>query len=100
MGKQSNQQPAITPIERTSVGLREAIFEEIDNLRKGVSNPARSNAMSKLVMSVVETVRMEIEVQRFINQAGPSAASAGASIEKEDGGPRPTLLSGPLQLGA
>lgn len=97
MAKNGNQ-AQVQPIQRTSVGLREAIFEEIDNIRKGVSNPSRANAMSKLVMSVVETVRMEIEVQRFINQGGPSATQAAQAVEGETP-PRPTLLSGPLPLG-
>jgi hypothetical protein len=51
-------------IQRTSAGLRDAIFDEIDAIRSGASNPTRANAIAKLATGIVETVRMEIEVQR------------------------------------
>lgn len=93
------KQEQVNPIARTSAGLREAIFEEIDNVRRGVSNPTRANAISKLVMSMVETVRMELEVQRFVNQGINPAANAVESVEG-NGDVKPTLLGGPLKLGA
>ena len=52
------------PVIRTSAGLRDAIFDELDAIRMGKSNPTRSNAVAKLASSIVETVRMEMEVQR------------------------------------
>lgn len=55
-----------TPIARTSAGLRDAIFDEIDAIREGTSNPTRANAVAKLAAGVVETVRMELEVQRHL----------------------------------
>ncbi len=54
------------PIVRTSAGLRDAIFDEIDGIRSGTSNPTRANAVAKLATGVVETVRMEIEVQKYL----------------------------------
>ena len=54
------------PIVRTSAGLRDAIFDEIDGIRNGSSNPTRANAVAKLAAGVVETVRMELEVQRHL----------------------------------
>ena len=53
-----------TLVQRTSAGLRDAIFDEIDAIRAGTSNPTRANAIAKLATGIVETVRMEIEVQR------------------------------------
>lgn len=55
-----------SPILRTSAGLRDAIFDEIDAIRNGSSNPTRANAVAKLAAGVVETVRMELEVQRHL----------------------------------
>lgn len=69
-------------ITRSSAGLRDAIFDEIDAMRDGTGNPTRANAVAKLAATVVETVRMEIEVQRF------AASTAG----KE-----PTPVEGPLR---
>lgn len=60
------------PIVRNSAGLRDAIFDEIDAIRMGKSNPTRANAVAKLATGIVETVRMEIEVQRHLR----STASA------------------------
>lgn len=58
-----------TPIARTSAGLRDAIFDEIDAIRNGTSNPTRANAVAKLATGIVETVRMEVEVQRHLRQS-------------------------------
>lgn len=59
-------------VNRTSAGLRSAIFDEIDAIRNGTSNPTRANAVAKLAGSIVETVRMEIEVQKFAKSMKPS----------------------------
>jgi hypothetical protein len=61
-------------VQRTSAGLRDAIFDELDALRNGVSNPTRANAVAKLAGSVVETVRMEIDAQKFANTLKPASA--------------------------
>lgn len=63
-------QTAPAPIARTSAGLRDAIFDEIDAVRSGTSNPTRANAVAKLATGIVETVRMEIEVQRHLRSHG------------------------------
>jgi len=76
-----------TPIVRTSAGLRDAIFDEIDAIRAGTSNPTRANAVAKLATGIVETVRMEVEVQRHLKQQDGAAISAAA-------------LGAPLSLGA
>jgi hypothetical protein len=54
-----------SPVTRSSAGLRDAIFDEIDAIRNGSGNPTRANAVAKLAATVVETVRMELEVQRY-----------------------------------
>lgn len=78
------------PIVRTSAGLRDAIFDEIDAIRMGTSNPTRANAVAKLATGIVETVRMELEVQRHLRgHAGDPAIGATAPS-----------LGGPLPLGS
>jgi hypothetical protein len=81
------------PIVRNSAGLRDAIFDEIDAIRSGKSNPTRANAVAKLATTVVETVRMEIEVQRHLRQS-PAAAPAVEQVAPAAG------LGNPLQLGS
>jgi hypothetical protein len=51
--------------ERTSTGLRSALFDELDGLRNGTSNATKANAVAKLCMTIVETVRVEIDVAKF-----------------------------------
>lgn len=70
-----DQMPAVS---RTSAGLRDAIFDELDAIRNGSSNPTRANAVAKLAGSIVETVRMEIEVQRYAQTTAKSPAIAGS----------------------
>lgn len=62
--------PGAEKVKRTSAGLREMLFEEIDLLRSGESDVQRANAIGKLASGVVETVRMEIDVSRFLNSQG------------------------------
>lgn len=63
------------PISRTSAGLRDAIFDEIDAIRNGTSNPTRANAVAKLATGIVETVRMEIEVRNHFKKIPAEAVS-------------------------
>lgn len=93
MSAKKNETAAVphSPIVRTSAGLRDAIFDEIDAIRAGASNPTRANAVAKLATGIVETVRMEIEVQRHLRQhAAPKVASNEI----------PAALGVPLPLGS
>lgn len=51
---------------RTSLGLREVLFDEIDHLRNGTSTPNRAAALSKLAVQIINTVTMEVEYQRHV----------------------------------
>lgn len=54
------------PVARTSAGLRDALFDELDGLRAGSSNPTKASAVAKLAGTVIETVRMELDVQKHL----------------------------------
>lgn len=81
-----NKTTATNPVSRSSMGLRDAIFDEIDAIRNGESNPTRANAVAKLAAGIVDTVRMDIEVQKFAQstagqvQATVAAPTAPASF--------------------
>lgn len=81
-------QPMPSPVTRSSAGLRDAIFDEIDAIRNGSGNPTRANAVAKLAATVVETVRMELEVQRF----AASAAGKAQVTEQVEGPLKPLAL--------
>lgn len=68
--KKAENLPEIT---RTSSGLRDALLDEIDAMRSGQSNATRANAVAKLAGQVVDTVRMEMEVQRHAEKVAASA---------------------------
>lgn len=76
------------PVARTSAGLRDALFDELDALRAGRTNPAQANATAKLSSSIIETVKMELDVQRHI---GKYAGQENKKLAE---------LNSPVQLGA
>lgn len=52
-------------IDRTSAGLREALFTSMEQLRAGDIEAMDAKAMASLAREIVNTVRLEIEVQRL-----------------------------------
>ncbi len=58
---------------RDSNWLRGIIFEELEALRSGDSNPTKANAVAKLAASAVDTVRLDIEVSEHLNRAANNA---------------------------
>lgn len=51
--------------EKTSAGLCDALFEEFDLLRNGLSDPHRASAVAKLAVQIINTKRLEIEAASF-----------------------------------
>lgn len=79
----TTENPADLPVAaRTSAGLRNALFDELDGIRKGTSNATRANAVAKLCMTIVETVRVEIDVAKFAekHKTVPEAAALATPI--------------------
>lgn len=61
-------------VTRTSLGLRDVLFDEIDALRNGESNPQRAASLSKLAVQIINTVTMEVEYQKHVS-TNPTAFS-------------------------
>jgi hypothetical protein len=53
-------------VHRSSAGLREALFDEIDRIRNGETDAKKANAVARLAGEVVNTVHLEMEVQRHL----------------------------------
>lgn len=74
----------LAPVQRTSAGLRAALFDELDALRNGTGNSNRANAVAKLADQVIGTVKMELEVHRHLAKTivpqGDVPPSIGAPI--------------------
>lgn len=76
------------PVGRTSAGLRDALFDELDDLRNGRTNATNANATAKLAASIVATVEMEIEVHKMLSKQPPFArAVISAAAELDGDGP-------------
>lgn len=74
MTKTDNLPTDLTPTIRTSRGLRDMLFDEIDLLREGKSSAQRANAIGRLAGGVVDSVKMELDMAKYLNgrKAAPS----------------------------
>lgn len=79
----------VGPTVRTSAGLRDALFDELDALRSGNTNPAKANAVAKLADQVIATVKMELDVQKHLSKMPKNAEAAQL--------PTPVALSQPTK---
>lgn len=55
-------------VTRTSAGLRDALFEELEALRNGTSDPKRAHAVAKLASAVIDTVRLEMQADEHLRR--------------------------------
>lgn len=62
-------------VTRTTAGLRSALLDELDGIRSGTSNPSRANAVARVVGGVVETLRIELDVKKYLAGNGKGADS-------------------------
>lgn len=58
------------PVNRTSAGLRNALFDEIDALRRGEGDPQRALAVAQLAKGILQTAKLEYQFK----QAGAGMA--------------------------
>jgi hypothetical protein len=61
-------QELMPPVVRTSAGLRDALFDELDRMRTGKTNATNANAIARLAGGIVETVTMELEVHKQLSR--------------------------------
>lgn len=72
---------AMPKVIRTSAGLRDALFDELDRLRSGETNATNANATARLAGEVVNIIEMELEVQKYLAKA-PLTETAEVSMPK------------------
>lgn len=79
-------------LTRTSQGLRDILFDEIEELRTGNGDPQKSMAVANLAKQIVNTAKIELDFHRQMAQhaaegtpvkmgslqLGSGAASAGS----------------------
>ena len=55
-----------------TVNVRQVLADEINDLRTGKSNPAKGNAIANLSGKILQSVKLDIEVHRYVSSdAGP-----------------------------
>lgn len=62
---------------RTSAGLRDLLFDEIDELRAGDGDPSRAMAVANIAKQILNTARVELDFHRTMKEA----QEAGTPIE-------------------
>jgi hypothetical protein len=66
----SNAVVALPPIPKTAEGLRDALFDELNALRAGKSNPQHARAVANLSRQVIESIRVQVQAQRLLKEMG------------------------------
>lgn len=81
---ESNLRAPDEPALRTSAGLRDALFDEIDAFRTGKGDPQRAVAVSKLAAQILCAAKVEHEVARFRTSEGyaPAPLQLGAGTDE------------------
>lgn len=64
---------ALTSVPKTAEGLRDALFDEINALRANKTTAVRARAISTLAAQVIDSLRVQIQHGRLINEAKESA---------------------------
>jgi hypothetical protein len=80
MKKTKDISPSEEKMDRTSSGLRNALFDEIDSLRSGASNPARARSLAMLANTALKSVSVEIEFHRYVSDVSKLDGSAKIGI--------------------
>lgn len=55
--------------ERTTEGLRDLLFDEMDLLRQGQIDDRRARATANLARQIIESVRVQVQFQRVVNES-------------------------------
>lgn len=66
----------IKTIPKTTEGLRDALFDEINALRSGKSNPQNARALCQLANQVIDSIRVQIQYGRLLNDKEKTKAQS------------------------
>ena len=72
-------------IDRSTAGLREYLFEELELIKNGESNNQRASAVSKISSQILTSVRLEMDYIRFVKQEGLASSYTVPILEFKNG---------------
>ena len=53
---------------KTTEGLRDLLFDEIESLRNGKVDPARARVTANLAKQIIESIRVQVQFQRVLSE--------------------------------
>lgn len=76
-------------VVRTSKGLQDTLFDEIDSLRDGTTTPQSARTVASLASGIIQTARLEMDHARFISEqrgdnGSTKAITLGSPAEELD----------------
>lgn len=81
----------VKKLNRTTHGLRDVLFEEIEGLRNGTVDPSRSMAIANLAKQIINVAKVELDYHRMaiahqeagavMNMGGMPLGNSAASAE-------------------
>ena len=72
-------QDEVPAIPATIEGLRDILFDEIDQLRKGTSNPTRARVIAQMAGQVIDSMRVQIQYGRLIKDGKDGTLRLGSA---------------------
>lgn len=66
-------------IERTSKGLSNTLFNELEKLRSGESTPQQSRSVAALANTICAVSRLEMDYARFVSLERAESVGSGLS---------------------
>ena len=58
----------VQKVVRTSKGLQDTLFDEIDSLREGNTTPQSARTVASLAAGIIQTAKLEMDHGRFISE--------------------------------
>ncbi len=78
-------------IERTSKGLSNTLFDELEKLKKGESTPQQSRSVAALANTICSVSRLEMDYARFVSMERSDSASSGLGSLPMGAGPKKAI---------
>ena len=76
------RKPELVAIPKTMEGLRDALFDEIIELRGGRGNLQRARAVAQLASQAIDSIRVQIQYSRMLTKAKEDGPVLLGSSEK------------------
>lgn len=63
----TQKQVSSLPVVKSTEGLRDALFDEINMIRQGNGNPQRARAIALMAARVIDSIRVQIQYGKMLN---------------------------------